>query len=122
MAWRELACLIDLARVWPMPNGWQAVIRAELCDATSGRPYGLSYALILQDETGERLLGFDNSHGFDGASDDDPFDHEHRFGTEGQCFQYQFISPEELVRDFFDRVEAACAASGVLFEFEDDER
>ena len=66
-------------------------------------------------------LRFDNSHGFDGAGDDDPFDHEHRFGLEGQCFQYRFTSPADLVENFFDRVEEVCAVRGVPFEFEDDE-
>jgi hypothetical protein len=118
---RDFVWLIELARVWQMPHGWQVVIRAEWCDSTSGRPYGLSYALILQDEGGERLLGFDNSHGFDGAGDDDPFDHEHRLGLDGQRFRYQFTSPAGLVNDFFDRVKQACAAKGIPFEFKDDE-
>ncbi len=117
----QIAMLIEMAGVRHMPRGWQIVIRAELCDATSGRPHGLSYALILQDETEERLLGFDNSHGFDGAGDSDPFDHEHKLGKEGQCFRYCFTSPMSLLADFFERVEAACAVRGVPFECEDDE-
>lgn len=118
---REIDWLIDLAKVWQMPCEWQATIRAERCDETNGRPFGLSYGLILQDQSGERLLGFDNSHGFDGASDDDPFDHEHRFGLVGRRYQYHFESPERLVNDFFDRVQSACNASDVKFEFWDDE-
>lgn len=114
----EAAALIDLAGVWAMPNGWQVVIRTEWCDVTSGRPHGLSYALILQDENEERLLGFDNSHGFDGAQDDDPFDHEHRLGKVGQRFRYEFTSPSALITDFFERVQAACAARNVPFKFE----
>src|SRR5258708_1145720 len=119
LGYGQLAELIEQAGVWPMPNGWQVVIRAEWCDVTSGRPHGLSYALILQDEQGERMLGFDNSHGFDGAGDDDPFDHEHRFRAVGQRFQYNFISPGALLSDFFDRVEHACRARNVPFEFEE---
>lgn len=115
----QLAVLIDQAGIWRMPNGWQVVVRAEWCDITSGRPHGLSYALILNDEHGQRLLGFDNSHGFDGAGDDDPFDHEHRFGKVGQRFQYGFKSPATLLTDFFDRVERACKSRNVPFEFEE---
>ena len=115
----QLAALIEQAGIWRMPSGWQVVIRAEWCDVTSGRPHGLSYALILQDERGERLLGFDNSHRFDGAGDDDPFDHEHRLGLAGQRFQYTFTSPGDLLSDFFDRVERACNLRNVPFEFED---
>src|SRR5437899_1680046 len=118
---RDLAWLIDQAHVWRMPHGWQIVIRADWCDTTSGRPHGLSYALILHDENGERLLGFDNSHGFDGAGVDDPFDHEHRLGLVGQRFRYQFTSAARLFRDFLDQVERACTVNGVPFEFEDDE-
>ena len=116
---RDLAWLIDQSHVWDMPNGWQVVIRAEWCDITSGRPHGLSYALILQDENGERLLGFDNSHGFDGAVDDDPFDHEHRLGLVGQRFQYHFASAAILLHDFLDRVENVCILRDVPFEFRD---
>jgi hypothetical protein len=114
----EAVALIELAGLWPMPTGWQVVIRAEWCDVTPGRPHGLSYALILQDEKGERLLGFDNSHGFDGAGDDVPFDHEHRFGRVGQRFRYDFTSPSVLVTDFFDRVKHACDVRNVPFKFE----
>jgi hypothetical protein len=117
----ELAGMIDLAGVRRMPNGWQVVIRAEWCDVTAGRPHGLSYALVLLDEFGERLLGFDNTHGFDGAGDDDPFDHEHRLGSVGQRFQYKFKSPSVLLSDFFDRVARACEMRQAPFEFEDDE-
>lgn len=117
---REITWLIEEAKVWQMPNGWQVVIRAERCDETNGRPVGLSYGLILQDQSGERLLGFDNSHGFDGAADDDPFDHEHRYGLVGRRYQYHFESPARLFEDFFDRVESACRVCDVKFEFEDE--
>lgn len=115
----EVLMLFDYAGVRLMPNSWQVVIRAEWCDVTSGRPNGLSYALILQDENGERLLGFDNSHGFDGAQDDDPFDHEHRLGKTGQRFRYDFTSPSALISDFFDRVEQACKLRNVPFQFQE---
>jgi hypothetical protein len=55
----DLSALIDLAGTWPMSNGWQIMIRADWTDASPGRPHGLSYALILQDQCGYRLLGFD---------------------------------------------------------------
>jgi hypothetical protein len=113
----DLSSLIDLARTWPMSNGWQVMIRAEMRDATPGRPYGISYALILQDEGGQRLLGFDNSHGLDGASANEPFDHEHRAGVAGRAFSYKFTSAGQLVTDFFARCEAYCDEKGVKFEF-----
>jgi hypothetical protein len=118
---RDLAWLIEQSAVWHMPHGWQVVIRAQWCDKTNGRPHAISYALVLNDEHGDRLLGFDNSHGFDGAGDDDPFDHEHRLGKVGQRFRYDFTSAADLLTDFLDRVEKACAVRNVAFEFKDDE-
>ncbi|HEV7369491.1 toxin-antitoxin system TumE family protein [Arenibaculum sp.] len=96
------------------------MIRAEIADRTVKTPHGLSYAVILQDQQGTRILGFDNSHDFDGAQDDDPYDHEHKAGRVGQRFRYRFKSPSVLVRDFFDRCEMYCERVGVPFEFVED--
>lgn len=116
---RDLSTLIDLAGAWPMPNGWQIVIRAEWVDPSAGRPHGVSYALILQDEDQQRLLGFDNSHGYDGAKEDEPFDHEHRPNATGRTFRYNFASAGQLITDFFARCEAYCRSHGVEFVMED---
>ncbi|NUB04599.1 hypothetical protein FW320_00105 [Azospirillum sp. Vi22] len=116
LGWHWIA---DQERPKKMANGWQIVFRAEIVDASSGRPDGWSYALILQDQNEDRLLGFDNSHAFDNAADGDRFDHEHRFGRVGQRVQYRFVSVQQLVVDFFERVERVCLAQGVAFEFED---
>jgi Family of unknown function (DUF6516) len=115
---RDREELVELAGTWSMPNDWQVVIRAEWVDVSAGRPHGLSYALILQDEEKERLLGFDNSHAPDGGADGDPFDHEHRASAPGQTFPYKFISAGQLISDFFDRCGAYCALQGVKFEFD----
>jgi hypothetical protein len=114
---RDLEELVELAGTWTMPNGWQVVIRAEWTDVSAGRPHGLSYALILQDEKEERLLGFDNSHLPDGAIEG-PFDHEHRPNAVGPAFPYKFISAGQLTSDFFDRCKAYCNRKGVKFEFD----
>lgn len=104
-----------------MSNGWQMVIRAEWTDVTMNRPHGAAYALILQDEHGNRLLGFDNSHGYDGAGDDEPFDHEHRANAVWRRVRYAYVSGDQLLVDFFARCEAHCVLRGVAFEFELDE-
>jgi hypothetical protein len=116
---RDLEGLVEQAGTWSMPNGWQVVIRAEWVDVSNGRPHGLSYALILQDENRERLLGFDNSHAPDGAGEGEPFDHEHRPNAAGRTFPYKFVSAGQLMSDFFGRCEAYCVRQGVNFEFED---
>jgi hypothetical protein len=116
---RDWEALIDLADTWSMPNGWQVVIRADWTDQTVNRPHGVSYALILQDERGNRLLGFDNSHGPDGAGDDEPFDHEHRANAVWRRERYPCVSGVQLLEDFFERCERYCTTRGVAFEFFD---
>lgn len=116
----DLANLIDLAGVHRMECGWQVVIRADWVDVTDKQPHGIDYAIILQDERGERLFGYDNAHAFDGAGVEDCWDHEHKTGRTGQRFRYDFGSASQLISDFFDRVEDYCAARGVPFEFVDE--
>lgn len=119
--WSEdVAWLVDLSGVRGLVCGWSVVIRAELCDPSPGRPKGLSYALILNDESGNRILGLDNSHAFDGATAEDPFDHEHRPGKAGQRFPYGYVDCGQLLKDFLDRVEAWCDRTNTPFDFEDD--
>lgn len=116
----DLANLIDLAGVHRMECGWQVVIRADWVDVTEQQPHGIDYAIILQDERGERLFGFDNAHAFDGAGFEDRWDHEHKPGRTGQRFRYDFGSASQLITDFFDRVKDYCATRGVPFEFVDE--
>ena len=111
--------LIDTT-IYRLTCGWALVMRVELCEATAGKPHGLSYGMILNDEKGHRILGLDNSHAFDGAHLDDPFDHEHLPGKIGQRFPYAFKHGGQLMTDFFERVEAQCQIMGVPFEIEDD--
>ncbi|MBV5265091.1 toxin-antitoxin system TumE family protein [Pinisolibacter aquiterrae] len=113
----ELSNLIDMAGVYRMANGWQVVIRAEWVDPTPQQPHGIDYALIFQDGSGDRLFGYDNSHAFDGANEDDCWDHEHRAGRTGQRFRYGFVSASKLISDFFDKLGTHCAAHGVSSEF-----
>lgn len=117
----DLLNLIEMAGVLPMENGWQVVIRAEWVDETPQQPHGIDYALILQDERGERIFGFDNAHAFDGAEEADRWDHEHKAGRFGQCFCYDFVSASHLISDFFDKLEGYCAARGFLPEFVGDD-
>jgi len=114
---RELQVLFEFPDSLEMVSGWRVVKRSEWTDVTPQRPHGLSYALILQDEAGNRLLGFDNSHAFDGASAEEAYDHEHRAGRIGQRTRYNFVSASVLITDFFERLEQHCASSGVSSDF-----
>jgi hypothetical protein len=115
----DLRALIELAGRYPMTNGWQVMVRAEWVDVSPSVPQGLSYALILQDENGDRLLGFDNSHAPDGAKDEGLFDHEHRANAPWRTYAYTFTSAGQLITDFFDRVRAYCKQRDIEFSFED---
>lgn len=113
----DIATLFDLAGVHQLTNGGQLVIRAEYRDTTPQRPHGLSYAFILQDTTGKRLLGFDNAHAYDGAGPDEPFDHEHPASRVDTRIPYNFTTASALITDGFARCETYCAAHGIPFEF-----
>jgi hypothetical protein len=113
---RDLTGLIDLAGTWRLSNGYQIIIRAEWVDVTVNRPHGISYALVLKDASQDRILGFDNSHGVDGAGENEPFDHEHRPNAIGRQFRYEFVSAWQLVTDFFDRCEKYCRQHDIPFE------
>jgi hypothetical protein len=117
----DLINLTELAGILLMENGWQVVIRADWVDPTPQRPYGIDYALILQDERGRRIFGFDNAHAFDGAQEGDCWDHEHKANRAGQRFCYKFVSASQTITDFFVRVEAHCATHGVSADFIVDE-
>lgn len=119
--YHEFAWFVDQSAVYRLPCGWIMAVRVDWCEATAGRPQGISYGLVLNDEHSERILGFDNSHQFDGAGPDDPFDHEHRSGKTGQRFRYDFVSATRLWDDFLDRVEQHCERAGVTFALEMDD-
>lgn len=104
-----------------MVCGWKVIKRAGWVDPTPQRPHGLSYALMLQDKMGTRILGFDNSHAYDGASPEAPWDHEHRPRLVGQALRYEFQSAGALITDFFGRLERYATAANVSCEFVDIE-
>ena len=116
----DLRNLVEMAGVYRLDNGWQVVIRADWIDVTPQQPHGLSYAVMLQDERGQRLFGFDNAHAFDGASEDDRWDHEHRANFVGQRFRYDFVSGSYMFTVFYNKFFDYCALHGVLPEFIED--
>ena len=71
------------------------------------RPHGLTYSLTLHDETGERLLGFDNAHPIretrgPGAGTRVEYDHQHS-GTRIRFYIY--ADAATLLADFWAEVE-----------------
>jgi|SRR5581483_4475171 hypothetical protein len=99
-------------------NGYWVAIRASRVEPDAGRPHGLQYSLTLHDESGERILGYDNSHAIDVATGPakrskrpPAFDHVNRRG--GRPVPYTFTTPFKLVQDFFAEVEAILKEEGV---------
>jgi hypothetical protein len=115
---RDIEALLDFAAQspWRLPDGGWVVVDVHRVDQTIQRPHGLRYGLVVQDAEKQRVFGFDNSHGFDGAADDEPFDHEHPLGRVERRLRYDFISASGLLTDFIDRCVAYCARQGMAFD------
>lgn len=91
---------LDQAGVFELTAGGNVAIRVELVDRTPEKPHGLDYALVLNDASGSRILGFDNKHRYNGGAAGQPFDHEHKYGRPGIAFRYDFTSVYALYDDF----------------------
>jgi hypothetical protein len=78
------------------------------------RPNGLSYSLTLHDESGARLVGFDNAHaapGRKGRSRRVVHDHRHRLRT---IRPYAYRDAVTLLVDFWAEVYAVLKERGEL--------
>ena len=76
--------------------------------ATSERPHGLVYSLTLHDESGVRLLGFDNAHAIrEGAGPGarKRIEHDHRHAGEAVRF-YTYRDAATLLADFWAQVDS----------------
>lgn len=83
---------------------------------TTEKPQGLDYSLTLHDETGERLIGFDNAHAVKsgsgpGAKRKKEFDHKHQHRT---IKPYEYKNAADLLSDFWSEVEKVLKAKGVI--------
>lgn len=105
-------------RVYWIGQGWSVRIRAWRTRPAAARPHGLRYALTLHDETGARVLGFDNAHG---VARRRTYDHQHRFGRLADPVPYPFVDADTLLVDFFKAVEQACREAGVDMTVEREE-
>jgi Family of unknown function (DUF6516) len=81
---------------------------------TAERPHGLSYSLTLHDETGARLVGFDNAHAAParkGRPSRAERDHRHRLLT---VQPYKYRDAATLLADFWADVDSVLKERGVL--------
>jgi hypothetical protein len=79
------------------------------------RPHGLDYSMTLHDESGERLVGFDNAHPVGagkgpGRKMKRSRDHRRRFKS---VKPYEYKSAVKLLEDFWSEVEIVLKERGV---------
>jgi hypothetical protein len=89
------------------------------CAVSAARPQGLRYSLTLHDETGFRLLGFDNAHPIregsgPGARKYIECDHTHRGHRVGF---YVYENAAKLLGDFWAEVEAFLENRSSQYEY-----
>jgi hypothetical protein len=78
-------------------------------EASPERPHGLRYSLTLHDETGARLLGFDNAHPIwegSGPGARTRIEHDHRHAGQRVRF-YVYTDAAKLLEDFWRVVDQA---------------
>jgi len=85
-------------------------------DPSPERPHGLSYSLTLHDETGARLVGFDNAHPVSAGSGPGKrtpkqHDHKHRVRT---VKPYEYTDAVSLVTDFWTEVDKVLKEKGII--------
>jgi uncharacterized protein DUF6516 len=82
--------------------------------ASAARPHGLSYSLTLHDETGKRIVGFDNAHAAPARRRQGrraAQDHRHRLQA---TRPYEYRDAATLLADFWAEVDAVLKERGVL--------
>ncbi|MBN4079983.1 hypothetical protein JYT60_01970 [bacterium AH-315-C08] len=78
------------------------------------RPHGLNYSLTLHDESGERLVGFDNAppvRSGSGPGKKKWYDHKHRKRT---IKPYDYSDSVSLLTDFWAEVDKVLKEKGVI--------
>ena len=108
---KGLDYLLDLNdEIFVEDNGYWHKIEARLTDVTTERHHGISYCLTLHNEKNERIFGIDNAHaiksrrkGYKGRIIE--YDHMHTDKKDKGTI-YVFESASQLLRDFYDRVNA----------------
>ena len=106
-----LTALLELnGEVIEQERGFWVKFEAKQVSVSSGRPHGIKYSLSLHNESGKRILGFDNAHpihegkGF-GHRTVIEYDHEHT--VQEKVVPYAFQSAEQLMVDFWEAVDTA---------------
>lgn len=100
--------LLDLdGEIFRMSNGYSVCIRVREVTPNFGRPQGVKYSLTLHDQSGYRILGYDNAHAVIPtkkrfACNRTEWDHVHR---SNKIVEYEYESAGQLLEDFWQDVD-----------------
>lgn len=103
----ELRYLLDLdGERFQMGGGYWTKFDVKLVKPTVEVPHGIMYSLTLHDQSGRRLLGFDNAHGLRRSRASRKVVWDHRHDAE-RVTAYEFTSAARLLQDFWLQVSKA---------------
>lgn len=101
-----LELLLDLNdQLFRMTGGYWTKFEVKQVEVRPGIPHGIRYSLTLHDDSGKRLLGFDNAHAIRSQrykAKIVEWDHYHE---REKVSSYQFVSAVELIEEFWLRVD-----------------
>ncbi len=100
-------------------GGYWYKIEAHRVPPTPAVPHGIKYSLTLHALDGPRVFGIDNAHPpkvtgerrGPGRVRRIEYDHQH---LGGKVSFYEYVSAEDLLTDFFGKVDAVLQEKGVL--------
>lgn len=108
--------LLDLdGEIFRMSNGYSVCIRAREVTPGLGRPHGVKYSLTLLDQSGNRMLGYDNAHPIIPtkrrfACNRTELDHIHNSDT---VEEYEYENAGQLLEDFWSDVDRVLKKVGI---------
>lgn len=103
--------LLDLnGNIVQQERGYWVEVHAWRVASTVLIPHGVRYSLTLHEQSGARVMGYDNAHSvnpsarFKYAGQVLPYDHKHRHIAD-KGVPYEFKDAYQLLRDFFADVD-----------------
>lgn len=115
-----LEALLDLDGVIiAQERGYWVKFEAHRVTPTECIPHGISYSLTLHDNHNQRIMGFDNAHTPKGGRRKRyqgqvvEYDHHHQ-NMMCKGVPYEFDSPAQLIKDFWNAVDTALRSHGII--------
>jgi len=110
--------LIDLnGNIVQQERGYWIEIHAWRVESSVLIPHGVRYSLTLHEQSGKRVMGYDNAHAikasgrFKYVGQVFPYDHKHRHISD-KGVPYEFKDAYQLLRDFFANVDQILKETG----------